>query len=232
MFQPVSLVSCYITPWSEGLIDQTSNGTALFKDNIQPTDLIIKPSGDALIDQEARWDLIESYVINLLTGGDVDVNSYMAAVQAVFDTELEGVPTLRLLNYAPPVGKGVWNEWLGRQHVHGLRTKVLNLIRQFRGKHRLETITEGDSPESGSTSTGGITDEVFLQRWTKAAKIFAHHDRNYAQKRSGGAPWWGGPCFVYDGATTMFDLGKRAWLGLDVGAEFGAEMRKREEEDF
>jgi hypothetical protein len=161
-----------------------------------------------------------------------DVNSYMAAVQAVFDTELEGVPTLRLLSYAPPVGKGVWNEWLGRQHVHGLRTKVLNLIRQFRGKHRLETITEGDSPESGSTSTGGITDEVFLQRWTKAAKIFAHHDRNYAQKRSGGAPWWGGPRFVFDGATTMFDLGKRAWLGLDVGAEFGAEMRKREEEDF
>jgi hypothetical protein len=30
----------------------------------------------------------------------------------------------------------------------------------------------------------------------------------------------------------MFDLGRRAWLGLEVGPEFGAEMRKREEEDF
>jgi hypothetical protein len=185
-----------------------------------------------LFDQEARWDLIESYVINLLTGGDVDINSYMAAVQAVFDTELVGIPTLTLRNYAPPVSKGVWNEWIGRQHVHGLRTKVVNLIRQFRGKHRLETIDEGDSHESGSTLTEEITDEVFLQRWTKAGKVFAHHDRNYAQKRSGGAPSWHGPCFVFDGATTMFDLGRRAWLGLEVGPEFGAEMRKREEEDF
>jgi hypothetical protein len=55
---------------------------------------------------------------------------------------------------------------------------VLNLIRQFRGKHRLETIGEDDSHESGSTLTEEITDEVFLQRWTKAAKVFAHHDRN------------------------------------------------------
>jgi hypothetical protein len=204
----------------------------LSKDNIQPSDLVIKPSGDALLDQEARWDLIESYVVNLLTGGDVNVNSYMAAVQAVFDTEMVGIPNLTLRNHAPPVSKGVWNEWIGRQHVHGLRTKVLNLIRQFRGKHRLETIDEGDSHESGPTLTEEITDEVFLQRWTKAAKVFAHHDRNYAQKRSGGAPSWKGPCFVFDGATTMFDLGKRAWLGLEVGAEFGAEMRKREEEDF
>lgn len=232
MFQPVSLVFCYITPWSEGLIDPTSNGTALFKDNIQPTDLIIKPSGDALLDQEARWDLIESYVVNLLTGGNADVNSYMAAVQAVFDTEMVGMPTLTLRKYAPPVSTGVWNEWIGRQHVHGLRTKVLNLISQFRRRHRLETITQSDTPASGSALMDRITDEVFLQRWTKAGKVFAHHDRNYAQKRSGGAPSWHGPCFVFDGATTMFDLGRRAWLGLEVGPEFGAEMRKREEEDF
>lgn len=142
-------------PWSEGLTDQTSNGNALFKDKIQPTDLIIKPSGDALLDQEARWDLIESYVINLLTGGDVDVNSYMAAVQAVFDTEMEGVPTLTLRKYAPPVSTGVWHEFIGQQHVHGLRTKVLNLIRQFRGKTSFGDDRRGRQPRIRIDVDGG-----------------------------------------------------------------------------
>lgn len=130
----------------------------------------------------------------------------MAAVNAVWEIE----------TFTRGMGAGAVMFKDGKQ-VHGLRVRVVKLLLSYRDQHRAASSTEDPSK---------WTDEVFLQRWTSAARIFAYHDRHFVkrcvdERATGGGV--AGEGFPDDGRTGMFELGRRVWYDervIDSEAEW------------
>ena len=118
---------------------------------------------------------------------------YLAAVNAVYEIETLG-------DHKNRSGSRIYRE--GGVVLNGLRLRLSKLLLAFRARHG----TSGSEEDQ-------ITDEVFIKRWTKAARVFGSHDRHFVRQCI--AAKHNMPAdlpFPDNGRTTIFEFGKRIWF--------------------
>ena len=154
-----------------------------------PLTLKVRATNDPYADQDARWKLIEKYIISTLVGEPSDPSRYIAAYTAIWDLEMSNIQGVNPRIYD--------NE--RRTQKHGLRIRLIKLLLAYRETHR---------------STEKLSDEEFMKRWKQAATVTAYHDRHFVKRsRDEKMKYYvEDEVFPDNGQTTIFELGRRVWF--------------------